>query len=283
METALFPVTRLYGGNMQFLGGLPELLAAYREFTRDLTEEMTTSLAIMNVPPSPAFPEALHGRILTTLRVAFTGDAAEGERLLSPLRALGPMADAVAEMPYTDVAKIYADPAGPIRTRERSGALRELNDTTLRRLLAAAGPGAERPPLVVEIRHLGGALARVPRHPNAVGPRDAEFTLFVADIAPDPALDATLEEGQQRVFDDLGSSLTGQVIPPNFLTDHDTTARQVRTAYRCQDYDRLVSLKRRFDTGLPIHPRIAHARPRKSSSAQPDRSRIRRCAAGQRG
>ncbi|MFD9904896.1 FAD-binding oxidoreductase [Streptomyces sp. NPDC059063] len=247
IETALFPLTRLYGGTMLFVGGVPELLRAYQKFTRDLTERMTTSLVIVNVPAdSPAFPEPLRGKTLAKLRVAFTGDAAEGEKLLRPLRALGPAQDGVADMPYTDIAKIYADPAGPIRTRERAGTLRALDDPTLRRLLQAAGPDAERPPMAVEIRHLGGALARPPKHPNAVGPRDAAFTLFVADMAPNPAQDAALEAGQQRVFDILGPSLTGHALP-NFLTDHDSTATRVRRAYRPRDYDRLATLKRRYD------------------------------------
>ncbi|MCI3927702.1 FAD-binding oxidoreductase [Streptomyces sp. AN091965] len=247
IETALFPLTRLYGGNMLFIGGVPELLRAYQKFTRNLTERMTTSLVIVNVPTdSPAFPAPLRGKTLAKLRVAFTGDAAEGEKLLRPLRALGPAQDSVADMPYTDIAKIYADPAGPIRTRERAGALRALDDATLRRLLRAAGPDADRPPMVVEIRHLGGALARAPKHPNAVGPRDAAFNLFVADVAPDPGQDAALEAGQQRLFDILGPSLTGHT-QPNFLTDHDTTATRVRRAYRPRDYERLTTLKRRYD------------------------------------
>ncbi|GGV53132.1 FAD-binding oxidoreductase [Streptomyces spectabilis] len=247
IETALFPLTRLYGGNMLFTGGIPELLRAYQKFTRNLTERMTTSLVIVNVPTdSPAFPDPLRGKTLAKLRVAFTGNATEGEKLLRPLRALNPAQDSVAEMPYTDIAKIYADPAGPIRTRERAGALRALDDTTLRRLLRAAGPDADRPPMIVEIRHLGGALARAPKHPNAVGPRDAAFNLFVADVAPDPGKDTALEARQQQLFDILGPSLTGHT-QPNFLTDHDKTATRVRRAYRPRDYERLTTLKRRYD------------------------------------
>ncbi|WP_194819917.1 FAD-binding oxidoreductase [Nocardia sp. XZ_19_385] len=247
IETALFPVSRIYGGSMTFVDRVPEVLAAYQAFTRDLTDQMTTSLIIVNIPAgASSFPPQLHGKTIVKIRVAFLGSATAGEQLLRPLRALTPMQDSVADMPYAEVGKIYADPAGPMRARERAGELRNLDDTTVDRILEAAGPGAAKPPFALEIRHLGGALARTPEHPNAVGHRDADCTLFLAAPAPDPAADSTIEAIQEHTFNLLRPSLTGHVLP-NYLTGHDVTPEQVRRAYTDADYSRLASLKRPVD------------------------------------
>lgn len=247
IETALFPISRIYGGSLVFVDRVPEVLAAYQAFTRDLTDQLTTSLIIVNIPAeATTFPAELRGKAMVKIRVAYLGSAANGEQLLRPLRALAPMQDSVADMPYTDVAKIYADPAGPLRTRERGGELRNLDDATVGLILQAAGPGAAKPPFALEIRHLGGALSRTPEHPNAVGHRDADCMLFLATPAPDPTADHTVEAIQEHTFTLLQPSLTPHVLP-NYLTDHDVTPEQVRRAYTDDDYRRLASLKGHHD------------------------------------
>lgn len=247
IESDLFPIARLYGGTMTFAARVPEVLQAYRAFTRDLTDQMTSSLLLVNVPAeSPAFPAELRGHTLARVRIAFLGPAVEGEQLVRPLRELAPIQDTVADMPYTDIATIYADPPGPIRIRERGGLLHALDDATLARILQVAGPGAPSAPLGLEIRHLAGALARTPVYPNAIGLRDAEFNLFVADMALDPAHDNAIESAHQQLFDTLAPSLTNQVLP-NFLTDHDSTPDHVRRAYTAPDHIRLTTIKRRHD------------------------------------
>ena len=51
------------------------------------------------------------------LRVAHLGDAAEGARLLAPMRALGPvLLDTVDDMPYRGIARIHEDPPDPAPT-----------------------------------------------------------------------------------------------------------------------------------------------------------------------
>jgi hypothetical protein len=51
-------------------------------------------------------------------------------------------------------------------------------------VLRLAGPGVDTSITLVEIRHLGGALAREPRQPNAVGGRDAGFLVYACSIVP---------------------------------------------------------------------------------------------------
>jgi hypothetical protein len=55
-------------------------------------------------------------------------------------------------------------------------------------LLAAAGPGSGSRQTIVELRQLGGAVARAPRHRSAFCHRDAAFTLLTigVPVPPDP-------------------------------------------------------------------------------------------------
>jgi hypothetical protein len=100
--------------------------------------------------------------------------------------------DTVGEMPYRMFAAIHADPVDPLPVYEVSSQLSTFPPQAAEALLEAAGPGADTPALMVEIRHLGGALARPPRTPNAVGVRAAQFQLFAGAVgAPGAARPST--------------------------------------------------------------------------------------------
>ncbi|WP_104109817.1 hypothetical protein [Arthrobacter sp. N199823] len=57
-------------------------------------------------------------------------------------------------------------------------------------LLEAAGPDSASPQLMVEIRQLGGTLARDGQVPNALCHRSASFGLHTVGVAPPPELPA---------------------------------------------------------------------------------------------
>ncbi len=158
------PVTRLYGGGLPLRRGPPRRPAArLRAWTLTLPEELTSSIGLMTFPPLPSVPEPLRGRHVAHVRIAFTGSAEEGERLVAPLRALGPrLIDTVREIPYTEVGTIYQDPHVPHAYFGGNVLLSELDPTALRTVVEVAGPDAT-VPCIVDIRHLGGAFAR-PAH-----------------------------------------------------------------------------------------------------------------------
>ncbi|MFD4373313.1 FAD-binding oxidoreductase [Streptomyces sp. NPDC058486] len=175
----LMPVRRLYGGGLYFPGEQAgQVFHAWRQWTAHVPEEMTSSVALLRLPDVPDVPEFLRGRLAAHVRIAFTGTAEAGERLVGTLRAAGtPIVDGVGEMPYTEVAEIHQDPVHPLPYHERNIVLRELSSEAMEELLRVAGPGSECGDLMVEVRHLGGALSRPAEVPNAVGVRDGAYTL----------------------------------------------------------------------------------------------------------
>jgi hypothetical protein len=95
-----------------------------------------------------------------------------------------PIMDSLGEMPYTQVDSIHQDPVDPLPVRESCLLLDELTPRAVDALLSVAGPGADCPLLMVELRHLGGALARRPEGETAVGARDAGYLLFLGVLMP---------------------------------------------------------------------------------------------------
>ncbi|MFJ3631566.1 FAD-binding oxidoreductase [Streptomyces sp. NPDC090112] len=180
MEIDLVQVSRLYGGELVFdLARTPSLLADYLSWTETLPEELTSSVSLLNYPDLPLFPATLRGRYAAHVRIAYTGDSRTGERLVAPLRALGPrLADTVAEMPYTECGAIYNDPPMPHAYQGDNVLLRAFGPEEAAEVTESVGPGSAFP-CVVDVRHLGGALGRAPEVPNAVGHRDARYLLRV--------------------------------------------------------------------------------------------------------
>jgi hypothetical protein len=218
-----------------------EVLGGWVAWTASQPEGMCSSLALWRFPDLPGVPDPMRGKFLIHVRVAYTGWPAEGERLL---RALGPIIDTVADIPYTRIGEIHNDPTDPVPVRDRGTLLRELDDAAVDRIAALAGPDAELPPGMVELRHLGGALGRQPETPNAIGHRDAPFSLVLGMVAL-PGQAERVDGIQQALIDGLRSWDKGAALP-NFLGG-DTQPHQVRSAYRDADYERLAAIKAAYD------------------------------------
>ncbi|HEV7824605.1 MAG TPA: FAD-binding oxidoreductase [Mycobacteriales bacterium] len=248
LEVDLFPVTTLYGGGLYFRGGAAAaVLHAYRRWVRTVPEEMSSSCALNRYPMTDDVPAPLRGRFAVHVRVAYCGSAADGERLVRPLRTAGvPILDTVGELPFTDAGRIHDDPPLRTQTHERTAMLRELDEDAVDALLDVVGPDAACPLGFVELRHLGGALGRPPAVANAVGNRDAGFQLYVTGEAP-AGHGEPLGRYAELVTARMAPWCTGGVAL-NFLGgDGDTAAARVRAAYAPGDLRRLERVKRAYD------------------------------------
>ncbi|WP_329120555.1 FAD-binding oxidoreductase [Streptomyces sp. NBC_01353] len=176
LEVGLVPVARIYGGAIAFDGAEIDpasVLRAYVEWTAALPDALTSSLAALVHPDIPALPPHLRGRYVISVRIAFTGEAAEGERLVAPLRAIGSaLGDSLREMPYTESHTIHSDPDFPHAYWGDGILVSELDVDAAASVLELTGPKAGRM-AVVQINHLGGALAV--ERPNSVPYREAGF------------------------------------------------------------------------------------------------------------
>ncbi|OZM79321.1 FAD-binding oxidoreductase [Pseudonocardia sp. MH-G8] len=201
MEVGLVPVGRLFGGALLVDGPhVPALLDAYREWTADLSHDVTSSITMLPFPDVAAVPDHLRGRYAAKVHIACTGSVAEGERLVAPLRAAVPLlADTLGELPYTAAGTIFDDPTEPHAYTGTNAMLHALDPAVLHAALDVAGPDA--PVMcVLGLRHLGGALARPPAVPDAVAHRDAAYLLSVLSLVDGTEVPGRLHgELMQRV------------------------------------------------------------------------------------
>nr|WP_042178740.1 FAD-binding oxidoreductase [Kibdelosporangium sp. MJ126-NF4]CEL13391.1 probable oxidoreductase [Kibdelosporangium sp. MJ126-NF4]CTQ99080.1 probable oxidoreductase [Kibdelosporangium sp. MJ126-NF4] len=207
MTFELLPLPELWAGGLFFDTGLiPDALRVWAEWTATVPDTLTSSIAVIPFPDFPGVPEPLRGRRVAHLRITQAGPAADD--LLAPLRALGPLLDTLGPLPLTEVGSIYNDPTTPAPFRSSNRMLRAADALTTRRLLAHTPPG----PHIVELRHLGGALATPAA--NAVGDRDAAYLATVTTLAPD----ADTPAAHEALFTALAPWTSGGRFR-NFLTD----------------------------------------------------------------
>ncbi|WP_308123657.1 FAD-binding oxidoreductase [Modestobacter marinus] len=242
VEFDLLRMSTFYGGAIYFDGAdTARVVEAWRHWSATLPEEGTTSFVIFQLPPLEFVPPPLAGRMTLGVRFLWTGDPAEGARLLDQLRAVAPVVlDDAALKPYTAVDSVHADPVDPMPVIDPAILLRDFPAEAAELLLAVAGPGSGSPQVLVEVRQLGGAYAREAEHPNAFDHRAARYSVLVVGMAPDPAAPGHAE----AVFSALADWDTGTVWP-NFGPVHD--ARSARRAYGEATRRRLAEIVAAYD------------------------------------
>jgi FAD/FMN-containing dehydrogenase len=235
IEVDLFDVPTLYGGSLYFdLAMHPTAPEVWSEWTRSVPEEVTSAIAILPIPDIPQVPAPVRGKYIAQLQLAILGD--NGEELIKPLRAIGESAlDTVGELPYVDSGQIFAEPERPDSYSSRNVLVSDLDA-----LATLPKPAAGAPMRVIGIRHLGGALAREPEIPNAVGHRDAAYSLTVLGEPED----------QRTVLEPWKNSTVGRFLNFSFAP---LTADEVADAYDPGDYERLTELRRRYDPDRRLH------------------------------
>jgi FAD/FMN-containing dehydrogenase len=246
LEMDLFPVPRLYGGGIYFgADATADVLRLYRSWVATVPEEMGSSILLITMPDIPAVPAPLRGRYVSHVRFAWSGPVEDGERWVRPFRELArPLMDTVRDMPYREVGSIHHDPTAPVAFVARNSMLRELGEATVEALLEQSGPAAA-PPYLLELRHFGGALSRPPRVANAIGRRDGAFCVYTGSVVT-PGRHDELCAAQAMLHARLRPWSTGGVCL-NFLTGPEITLEVLRSAYLPADFERLVTLKKRYD------------------------------------
>jgi hypothetical protein len=244
VEIELLPIAEFYGGALYFDGSHADsMLHAWRRWCTHLPETANTSIALLQLPTLPGVPAALADRFTVAVRYAAVGDLAEAERHLRPMRAMAaPLIDTVQVRPYSTMATVHADPVDPVPTHEGHTLLRELTPETVDALLTVAGPRAGSVQAMVEVRMLGGALARPSKHRSAFCHRDAAFAAQTVGVLTPST--AAVPAHSKAVLAALAPWSTGGELP-NFAPSNDP----VRQA-RCYTEDTrcwLAALAERYD------------------------------------
>jgi FAD/FMN-containing dehydrogenase len=254
LEMTLYPVSEVYAGALFFpieRGG--EVLHAWRRWTDSVPDELTSSGRLLRMPPGDEVPEPLRGRAFVAVEAAYVGDAVSGAQLIDPLRQLGPERDTFATIRASTLRQVNMDPEAPMPAVGDGAFLAALPAEAIDTVLAQVGAAGVQTPLAsVEIRHLGGALARAADCAGAQPMIDAQYVISAAGPAPTPD-QADAARSSARA---LKESLTRWHAGYDYYNFLDTPAEAEVVLPRAS-YERLRKIKATYDPDQAIisaHP-----------------------------
>jgi FAD/FMN-containing dehydrogenase len=246
LQLGLHEISEIVGG-MLIVPATPETITGFLEAANAAPEELSTIANVMIAPPMPMIPEEAHGKPVVMGLFAYVGPVDQGEEVLAPFRALAdPHADMLRPMRYPE---LYEGPEPEPQFAAGANFFVDSLDS------AAAGAILEQLPQstammkAVQLRVLGGALARVPNDATAFAHRDRKLMVNVAAMYVDSGEKATHDSWVNGLADAIGKDGAGGYV--GFLGEEDEET--LRAAYPGGTWERLRGLKRRYDPDNLFH------------------------------
>ena len=229
-------------GGILILPATPGVVASFIDAAVGAPEELSTIANILPAPPLPFVPEQHHGKLVIMALMAYAGGSGAGQRAMAPFRSLAmPIADMVRPMPYPEIYPPEQPGLHPIATShtmfvdeiDRSGI-----QTMLERLETSTAMMR-----AVQIRVLGGAMARIPDDATAFAHRDRRFMVNVAALYERPEEHDVYAPWVADLAAQLQRGPVGAYV--GFLGDEGEA--RVYDAYPKPTWDRLAEVKARYD------------------------------------
>jgi FAD/FMN-containing dehydrogenase len=227
------------------LAEAPHVLRAWHDFTATAPDEASTALIFWSIPAISEVPEELHGQPVVMLDGMYAGVVEAGERLFQPLRELGtPLIDASGVAPYTAAQSAF-DWAVPDEWCYYWTALycNELDDALSSTLLQYAAERSS-PRTLLVMRHMGGAVGRVPAEATAFGNRDAAFMLSFDACWENPA-ESEQHIAWTRARRQETQALTRGGSYINFPGFHEDRTALLHA--HSSNYERLTAVQQQYD------------------------------------
>ena len=226
-------------GGLLLLPSTPEVLSGYIEYAAAAPDELTTISLVMLAPPLPFIPEAAHGTQILMIHVAYDGDMESALPVLEPLRKLAaPVADLIGPMPYGDIYQFTEMLTERHHAQIRSGYMHELSLEEAAIIVKYVDDHPS-PSGLVQLRGLGGAMARVAPEETAFAHRDKDVFLAIINMGPGEE-DVQWTEGLWQL---LRPQVSGVYV--NFLGNEGEA--RIHEAYPPATYARLAEVKRAYD------------------------------------
>lgn len=215
LEVELVPMSRLVGGRLAWsIEHVEAVLTAFAEAAAVAPDELAVWAGLLNLPDVDTVPEPLRGRWTVTVDLTCLGDSAPAEAVIRALRAVAPpVLDTLGPVALARIGEITAEPTEPTPLLDIAPMLRDFDRSTIQALLDAVMPGSPSPLSVIQVRRLGGALARPPADHGALGHIADPFLLVAGAVVPEPGLAATTHEQLDTLERAMTPFATGRTAP----------------------------------------------------------------------
>jgi hypothetical protein len=229
------PLRNVFGGMIIYdLAETETVLSKWADYMRRAPETLNSTAVIFSgfgpqVPPQ-----------LMILLCYGEDDEAAANAAIKPLQELGTVQHQdIQKKPYYKILEEGMAPPG-IRPVSDNGFIKRMNKDVIAALAANYGrPGTP----IVQIRSLGGAVARISPEATAFAHRDYEAFVVAASLVPS---DTTAEQAnriRQEMWRPLQPFASGAYA--NFLTD--VSEASIANAYPTTTYALLASIKATYD------------------------------------
>ncbi len=212
-----------------------DALRFYREFIPRAPEDLNGIFALFAVPVHPAFPERLRRSGVCGIFWCWTGDPAELESVVAPLRAFErPALETIGRLPYPDLQAVPGAvfPCGP-EQHWRGDFFSELGEDAI----SAHAEYAVRMPAsssAAVLYPVDGAARRSGRNDTAYSFREAAWAEAIASVNP---------EWASEFWAAVHPHSAGAAYV-NFMQEEGED--RVRAAYR-ENHGRLAAIKAKYD------------------------------------
>jgi len=237
----LQPLGRVVGGIL-VLPATEETVAGFMAAADAAPEALSTIANVMPAPPMPFLAEELHGQLVILAMVVYSGDPANGDRVMAPFRDLAtPYADLVREIDYPEMFPPEDDAYHPV-VAQHTMFLDVVDRPLAARIMdhLRASDAAFR---FIQLRALGGAMARVPAEATAFAHRGSRIMAVIGAFYERAEEKAGREAWIAGFVGAIRQGDQGAYV--NFLTDEGED--RVRAAYPGATWDRLAAVKARYD------------------------------------
>jgi FAD/FMN-containing dehydrogenase len=245
-QLRLAEISEIVGG-MLILPASPQVITGFLEAAEAAPEELSTIANVMIAPPLPFLPEEAHGKPVVMGVLAYAGPVDRGEQVIAPFRALAdPLGDMVRPMRYPE---LYEGPEQEVRFAAGANFFADSLEPAGAEAILEQLPKSTAPMGAVQLRVLGGAVARVPNDATAFAHRDRGLFVNVAAMYMDAGESDTHDAWVNGLANSLGNDGAGGYV--GFLGEEDEET--IRAAYPGATWDRLRELKRRYDPDNLFH------------------------------
>jgi FAD binding domain/Berberine and berberine like len=222
----------------------PEVMRFYRDWIQEAPEELTTIVIHRKAPPLPFVPPDLHGQLVVMVVCCYSGSVEEGEKVVAPLKAFkAPSFDLCMAKPFVEHQAMF-DPSFPhgrwyyFRSCDVNELTDEVIDITVDHALQIKSPFTAFP-----IFHRGGAIAEMGDEDTAFEGRAVGHTFNINGTTEDSKGFDEEREWARALWSALAPHHASVYV--NFLMDEGE--KRIRQAYGDDKYNRLKSLKNRYD------------------------------------
>jgi hypothetical protein len=241
----LHPVDTVYGGPILFdISESKEVMKFYRDFILNAPENLNGFFAFLTVPPHDPFPKELQLKKMCGVVWCYTGNPDEAAEVFKPVRTFKtPALDWCGPIPFPALQTMFDAlmPAG-LQWYWKADFVKELSDEAID-LHVKHGASMPTPLSTMHMYPVNGAASRVDKNDSAWNFRDANWSMVIAGIDPDPSKKDVLINWARDYWTALHPYSEGGAYV-NFIMDEGE--ERVKEVY-ADNFDKLASIKAKYD------------------------------------